>query len=340
MQRRVQALSRLRRLGAAWLLGTGVTAGAMAQQAVPNEDGAAALACLVKPAEPLAYPDKDRERGTEGGVRIKLAFADPALAPTVEVLYRAASNDMLDQVLMHARGYRLPCLPRGRTVEAVQEFSFAAQGGQPVRWTGLRNAPRRPSADLSACLRTPEAAPTLFGHMQTGSNIKRREFGNMILALRFERADAAPSVKVLYEQADNAMRQAVMAHVAQYRVPCLPAGAEPYVMEQQFSYDGSNAQYRLNDMKLVPFLGRVKDLEKRPVRFDLDTMSCPFQVVWRLGMPAMANRVGEVGETNPNRVEFLAWLAELTMNLPSDQFERVLGQSMVLTVPCGKIELG
>lgn len=330
----------LGRLGVAWLLGTGLTNGAMAQQAVPNDDGAALLGCLVKPAEPPAYSDKDRERGTEGSVRIKLTFTDPALAPKVEVLHRAASNDMLDQVLMQVRGYRLPCLPLAQTVEAVQEFGFAAQGGQPIRWTGLRNAPKRPRGDLTACLRTPENAPTLFGHMQTGSNIRRREFGNLIVALRFERADAAPVVKVLYDQTDNPMRQAVMAHVDQYRLPCLPAGAEPYVIEQQFRYDLSNAQYRLNDMKLVAFLGRVKDLEKRPVRFDLDTMSCPFQVVWRLGMPAMANRVGEVGESNPNRIEFLAWLSELTMNLPSEQFERVLGQSAVLTVPCGKIELG
>lgn len=131
----------------------------------------------------------------------------------------------------------------------------------------------------------------------------------------------------------------MLSHVEQYRVPCLPVDAEPFVVEQQFMYQSGSTYYRLNDLKLVPFLGRIKDIEKRRASFDLNTMNCPFQVVWRLGMPAMANRVGEVGEPNLNRVEFLAWLADLTMDLRPEQFERLLGQSMVIEVPCGKIEL-
>ena len=68
-------------------------------------------------------------------------------------------------------------------------------------------------------------------------------------------------------------------------------------------------------------------------------MHCPFTVAWKLGKPAVANHVGEVGEHDRNRAEFLSWLAGLQMDLTPERFERLLGRMVKVDVACGTLRL-
>lgn len=317
---------------------------ALAQQAVPNDEGKAWLACMTRPQQAPEYPERDRSTHLSGLMRLQLRFTAPDKPPEIEVLYRAGSDDMVDSARSHVEAYRLPCLPPGHRLDVVQEFVFTARAGAPTAWYRAAEAvPVAPKSDWRSCLRSPPEALRIDEDMRTGSAIKRSDHGNVLVRLRFEHPDQPPRTEVLYSKADSHVRQAILDHLAKYRAPCLQPGSGPLVLQQQFSFHSSyadKARYKFNDMGLLPFLRSMKNLEQRPVSFDLDTMACPFQVVWGLGQPALPNSVGEIGPRNLNRVGFLAWLSELTMDLTPQLFEQLLGQEMVVTVPCGKVELG
>ena len=68
-------------------------------------------------------------------------------------------------------------------------------------------------------------------------------------------------------------------------------------------------------------------------------MNCPFQVAWTLGKPAVENRVGEVGAPDLNRAEFLGWLASLEMDVQGQPYEQMVGQTVIVNVPCGNLNL-
>jgi hypothetical protein len=84
----------------------------------------------------------------------------------------------------------------------------------------------------------------------------------------------------------------------------------------------------------------VKNVEARPVNFELDTMGCPFRLNFTLGRPALPNRVTESGTPNANRRGFIAWLEELELALTKEEFENLLGAELFIDVPCGTIKLG
>ncbi|QPF75925.1 hypothetical protein G8A07_25410 [Roseateles sp. DAIF2] len=316
---------------------------AQQQQAVNNEEGKELLACLQRPQAPPDYPEFDKKALRDGTLRVRLSFTAADKAPAVQLLFRAGSERIVESVERHVAAYRLPCLPAGQRVDVVQEFNFAARGGDAVHWSAPRHVPSTPHKDWHACIRTPARQLRVWEDSLTGTRFKPREFGNVVVQMRFDSPTAPPQVKVVYAKADDRVRNAVLDHVAEYRMPCLPDGAEPQVSEQLFKFRSHTADdpvYTFKDMDLTSFLARMTDLERRPVRFDLDSMGCPFKLMWTLGRPALPNRVGEIGEPNLNRLELTTWLSELTMGMPPTLFDQMLGQSLVVTVPCGKVELG
>ncbi len=315
---------------------------AQAQSLVPDESSAQLLQCLVKSGEAPAFPERLLEKRRGGFLRVKLVFSHPEQAPKQEMLFRSGAQEHEDEVARYLRSYRLPCLQPGQTVSAVQEFNFDADQFGRVHWNELRHAPKQTSGYSAACIRTPARQLTHFEDNALNSNIKRKANGNLIARMRFTQPDVPPEVKVLYENGNASWRNSVLSYLSEYRMSCPALAGEALVVEQQFVYGASTRShdYSLKDTDLVKFLGFVKDLDRQKVQFDLDSMGCPFEMVWGLGMPAFKNRVGQIGEPNPNRLEFLAWMETLTMNLGPEVFDQVLGQKIKIKIPCGKINLG
>ncbi|MCV2353540.1 hypothetical protein LNV09_05125 [Paucibacter sp. B2R-40] len=308
---------------------------------IVDQDAAKPLQCLTMSEPPPVYPEQDLSLQRGGNFRVKLSFADADRAPEVEILSRNGSDDLAYEVRRYLRGYRLPCLASGQKIEAVQEFAFSPKGGQPVHWNDMRYVAPPANASLVSCLRTPAEVPQWREENPLASNIKKPTSGNVLLHIRFIKPDAAPEVTIAYSSSSQAMARLAQDHAREYRLPCLPAEAQPVTIEQMFSFRGSSRSYdyTLKDNSLMAFLGSVKDIDKQKVSFDLNTMACPFKVMWAVGQPAFKNRVGEVGEPNLNRVEFLAWLEGLTLNLRREVFDQVLTQSIIIDVPCGTIDL-
>jgi hypothetical protein len=326
----------------AWALGL-CALGAQAQTAVDDRSGEATLACLERPAAPK-YPEDALKLRNNGFYRIELRFTDARRAPEVKMLFHAGSEPLLWAAEDYAKQFRLPCLKAGHTVMLVQEISFraisdgGAEGG--VQTPAPLNLPQAPSSRLANCLRTPEQALRLSEAAQLTSFQRELKNGNLVAQLDFTAPDQPPQVKVLYDTLNQRHRNDVLDYVAGYRLPCLDAGAS-YKMQQTFhlSFD-DNRRFAFKDVGIVKFLGMVKNLEARPVNFELDSMACPFRLRFTLGRPAIANGVTETGARNPNRRSFIAWLEELELALTPEQFENLLGAEMFIDVPCGTIKLG
>ena len=318
--------------------------GAQAQMVAVDAVDPKAMACLHKGGPALSYPDQDLKMRLPGHIRLSLRFTAPDRSPEVTVLFRAASEAMMDDVNWHVRGYRLPCMaPGAEPVSAVQEFSYKPVVTEPITWTAPRPVTGVPPNDpqttnrqeIMACMRTPKDPPDF-----AGSSLQR-DVSNAFVLLSFSAPDTAPEVKVLYTSAGKAQVQAVTALVEQYRLPCMPVGAKPVVVQQHFQFRpyGVGARVFKDAVPLMSFLSNMKGIRAMSTDFDLTTMACPFQVAWTLGKPGLDNSVGEVGKPDLNRTEFLAWLAGLEMDLKERQFEQLVGQTLIVNVPCLKLAL-
>lgn len=302
---------------------------------LPSAADAQTLSCMQRGAGKLRYPGADLQARTPGTVRLSLRFTAPDRPPDVKVLFRAASDAMVSEVEDQVRDYRLPCLA-GAPVTAVQEFVFTPRVTDPITWTSPRAVrDREDGSERASCLRTPPEAPEF-----AGSSLKR-EIENVFVDMTFTAPDAPPAVTLAYSNAGSRQEAEVRAYVARYRMPCLAAGARPATLRQHFQFRPYGVAKRVfkDAVPLGNFLSNMKGIREQRVEFDLGSMSCPFQVAWTLGKPALDNRVGEVGKPDLNRTEFLAWLAGLQMEMKDAQFQQLLGQTVIVNVPCGKVAL-
>lgn len=344
--------------GAALLSLIAISTGSAVQaQQLVRDPATDPMRCLVVPSRPIEFPQALAERRMGGTVRVRMQFESPDAAPKVEVLYQAANEELVDQVIRFVRQYRLPCLgqhdtanatsvaasapsPRpGKyaTATAVQTFNFEPRAGIPSFYgqpVGTSSGETEPALN---CLRTPARA---LDYRPVDGDYKH-DVANVIVQMRFRAANEAPEVSTIYSAASSAFKEAVMAHVGQYRLACDPPEGQPSVMQQAFhlSVRGGTTIFK-DSLSLQQFLGTMKHIDRLEADFDFNTMACPFDVAWKLGKPAIANEVAEVGKPDANRTEFLHWLRQLEMDLSSKQFNRLLGQVAQVRIPCGTLKLG
>ncbi|WP_457423117.1 hypothetical protein [Roseateles sp. P5_E7] len=328
----------MRSMLTAWALGL-CAFGVQAQTATDDRSGEATLACLVRPAAPT-YPAKALALRTNGFYRVEVTFTHADGPPEFKVAFGAGSEELLHEAERYVRQLRLPCLASGQKVALLQEIRFSGIGDGDIATPAPLNLPRAPNARFSACLRSPPEGPKLSEPAQLQTFQRELKNGNLVIDLSFTAADQPPEVKVVYDTLNRRHHNDVLRHVEQYRVPCLGAG-EHYAVRQTFHVGFSNnRQFAFKDVGIAKFLSTVKNLEARPVDFDLDTMGCPFRLRFELGRPAVRNRVTEVDARNPNRRGLIAWLEELELTLTPEEFESLLGAQRFIDVPCGTVKLG
>jgi hypothetical protein len=325
-------------------LGAGLTLPAQAQVAtLASPEADQTLACLQRGNRALHYPPDELEARTPGSLRYSLRFTAPDRPPEATLLYRAATDAMVDEVERHLRDFRLPCLT-GAPVTAVQEFAFRPRATDPISWTPLRPwAGRDETAQRASCLVTPKE-----GLEDSGGSSWLSETVNVFVDFSFAAPDAPPATRLAYSSASKGQERDVLDYVARYRMPCLPVGASPGWLRQHFQFRPHGVGKRVfkDAVALTAFLSNVKGARdeggKNPLRgveFDFNTMSCPFQVAWTLGRPKLDNQVGQVGRPDPNRTEFLVWLAGLELEMKERTYEQLVGQTLIINVGCGTLKL-
>ncbi|MCY4755432.1 5-methylcytosine-specific restriction endonuclease subunit McrB [Pelomonas aquatica] len=195
-------------------------------------------------------------------------------------------------------------------------------------------------ADLRACLKWPPRERIGIHAEMAPERGPDLGVGNTVLEMDFTAPGTEPQIRVLYNSVNRTTREAVVDYARQYRLPCLADGRD-FKHRQVFNFNWTErAQPQfLRSASLQSLLAAMKNLQARPVAFDLDAMGCPFRLTWRLGQPAFANEVIEQGARNAARAPLIEWLGELVMDVKRLDFEYLLNTPITVDVPCGTIKL-
>ncbi|MBG9388951.1 energy transducer TonB [Caenimonas aquaedulcis] len=298
----------------------------------------ATAACFTSTAGPDArpsYPDAAYLRKEGATIKAEFTFESGVDKPRVKILSGGDQSLFVDSVERHARNLRLPCFPvGGPPVVLEQEYVFVPNDGRKVAWTIARKRDDAFAAAGKACIKHVEGEerPDYPQRAKTEGLM-----GNVLAEMVFRRPDTPPEVRLLDPSPHRDFARAVLAYVAGYRVTCVLD--EPITASQMFNFRFEGMPYQaLKDAPLAPFLRGVKDVAARPVFFDLNLMSCPFDVRLVYWQPIRANETGEVGDAVAARRPFLDWLATLQLNVPPKVQNIILGDTMTIAVPCGTID--
>jgi hypothetical protein len=324
-----------------WMLGLPLLVWAcQAQAQQPMLAPSEVLACMTPAAAERGKPEYDPElvqRKIGGTVKAELVFSDPDAAPRVRPLHdeNGVSRQLEDAVLQHVKKLRVPCQARGaEPARVVMEYRFDPTDGRQV-WSmpplDAKDAERRLQV---ACVQriVPVERPEY-----PESAAKTGDSGRVLIRMRFERPDAPPVATVVAGPSNHALRRTALDLAPGFRLPCLKAGPIDVDFVVHFRIEGE-ATTVLKDMPLRTLLGAARSVPK-PVSFDTRSMACPFDVRLSLFQPHAPNGVYEVGERNPERREFLHWLANLELKLEAPTLLKVLGDTFTVSVPCATINL-
>lgn len=298
------------------------------------------LTCLQMPVQAALSNLQD----SAGFIRAQLTFTQADAAPTVVWLAPdSVTPEVKQAALAQFAVYRLPCL-KGPPVRAVQEAQY--QQGLGWLWPPVRPVATVASPQ-SACLQQP-ASMTL-----PQAPVFSEGFVRVIAETRFD--DAHPeapdaTVVLLNSRGDRKIPkwfgQQVRNFVARDRLPCRQVGEPVRAFRTEFTFfvDVSPApEVKLASLSLTDLLNKVPGRKDMRAFFDLDSMSCPFQLRLTHWQPAWPNEVREVEATasapNLNRRELMAWLAELDVDSAPHEPLELVGKSRVIDVPCGRLLL-
>lgn len=287
----------------------------------------------VKPA----YPPQLYEMKMGATIDVELVFTAPDRRPKVHIEgdSRLEFDDAIED---YAKQLRVPCMRAdGEPVRLRQTFVFTPNDGRKVVWTTPVDEADAGRQEQLKCMVKP--SPTLI-HYPAAMMWGGRE-ANVLVRARFYDPSSAPSFEVIYDGGHRSFANAVAGYLGELRLPCLAGGPVDDNFEFQFRLDGGGKLTRrvLKDLPLQTFLAAVKPIKPGSVYFDTNTMKCPFDVRLRSRQPLEVNKVEELEEDVPGRHAFLDWLAERELNLDRNAAGEVYGQSMVVHVPCVKIDL-
>jgi hypothetical protein len=296
------------------------------------------MSCLTlkaSDAQVIGYPAREEAMRTEGSVRVRMEFTGPGDAPNVDVLF-ASTASFEEAVRSHVRAYRLPCMPSGHApVVAVQEFAFDPRGGPKVHWSEPWE-----TEPMSAGGCQPSGLDSRSVRYPSWTSTNRPV--NVFVRMRFDGPGEAPRAEILNAKdlPSKYFAEEVTEAVHEIRLSCAPSRRWPVTAIQiyRFTRDTDRVSV-LKDLTLAKFLGAVREVDAHKVRFDLSSMGCPFDVELRLYQPYARNSVGEVGQPNPNRAAFLTWISTLSLGIPDETLNQVLGDRMRISVPCGVLDL-
>lgn len=298
----------------------------------------AAVRCLTPVAADRGapdYPDNAWRHGVAGRMLVELTFHHPQASPFVQVLERQASDELVDAVREHVRGFRVPCLAvADGPVRLRQEYVFSPsyRGVQATAPTDAADLERR---RMLKCLRTlPGAQPPDY----PAAALRKELQGRVVVQMRFDAADQPPQVKVHARPSAEVFRTAAEAWARQQRVPCHTGG--PLESEATLIYRlDPSPNFGFRDVSLRQFVGAVRGIRSQQLHFDFGDMACPFRLRLNYRQPALRNTVTDIDPPHPARTAFMEWLRNAELVLNDKLQDAVFADSLVLDVPCGQINL-
>jgi hypothetical protein len=328
-----------RRIGVASFLGTCL----FLQSSVAMADDmklepSSALACLnLLPGAPaqVMYPASLLERKEGATVEVELEFRGADRAPKVKVLNEVGNYEFVSAVKEFVAQMRVPCMEENQTpVTLRQKYVFDPLGARkvfPSVAVDLADAERK--AQIKCLVhKEPGTTPVYSPYSR-----RHEEQGVVIARLRFYAPDQAPTLEMLGSTEHRELKKSVSNYVEGLRLPCMTSAPIDTKIIYKFIISGGS-RVLLRDTSLLSLLANSKDLSV-PAKFDFNAMNCPFEVRVTYYRPFDKNLVVELDNSHPDRQEFLRWMSGITLKLDGAQANRVLGDSMTVSVPCGKLDL-
>lgn len=297
-----------------------------------------ALSCLTLPPgapDRPEYPPETLTRKEGGLVKVQLEFRAPDKAPRVKLLSSSKIGTLDDAVTDHVEKYRVPCMQEANgPVTLVQQYDFDPDGRTRVVASATRDSADPDRAAQLRCIQhiVPNSIPEYPMLSRQGG-----EEGTLMAKLRFSAPDQAPTLEWMAPPPHRNLRISVQRYATGLRMPCLRNGPIEAMRAYRFELSGS-AKIVLRDSSLIELLGAAKDL-KTPAFFDFNRMSCPFDVRLTYHRPFSRNKVQQLDTLVAARVPLLEWLEELTLNFDQALSTKAFGNSTIVTVPCGKLDL-
>ena len=297
-----------------------------------------AIECLTPPEAERGvpeYPAQELKRKDGGTIRVELVFTAPDAEPAVRVLTTNAFSRLVDAVRDHVRKFRVPCLPPGgEPVRLDQQYVFRPGDARPVFALEPVDQADAERDRQAACLMriTPGEYPAYPTAM-----LRQGAQGSFLVRLRFTSPSSAPELSFLAEPSfGGALKASVEEFVQGYRLPCLRG--EPKTMQLAFVFrvEGGDRTF-LQDMPLLQFLRSARTLP--PAQFDFGSMGCPFDLQVTHFQPFAVNVVSQIGESRPERSDFMRWIARIPLRLTDNQAQELLATDFTLSVPCGRLDL-
>ena len=297
----------------------------------------AAESCLFPPLDQRAkpeYPEDALRRKESGQVDAEFTFSAPDAAPDVR-FKSDSSAEMLASVTTYAKQLRVPCMAKGdEPVTLKQTFDFVPNDGRKVAWTSPVEPPNGRRKAAFECM-TSDAA--LRPEYPAEALLANRE-GTVVARVRFVAPDKPPEVEFLDKGGDARFPDAVRPFVASMRVPCLHGEPLETMFHYRFLIEG-NPRHLLNDLDLPHFIALVRKVPPGSAYFDTRLMKCPFDVRITFQQPWEPNLVQELEEDVLARHAFIDWMSQRQFDLPERAGNALLGQQMVVHVPCVIVDL-
>ena len=293
--------------------------------------------CLFPPSAERAKPvyPQDMLRDKRGAsFDAQFSFTGPEAAPQVR-FSGDIDPDFRDSITAYAKQLRVPCMDKsGTPVTLTQGFDFVPNDGRKVAWTtpvDSKDAERR--AQFKCVVSNDALRPEYPRDM-----LRNGRSGMVVARLRFVAPDQPPQVDIL----DNAGGQSFARNVLRYtegmRMPCLQGAAVETTLHYRFLIDGEQ-RVVLNDIDLRSFLKAIKPVPAGTAYFDTRTMKCPFDVRMTWLRPYEPNVIAELEEDVASRHALLDWMAQREFDVDPKNTNALLGQQMVVHIPCATIDL-
>lgn len=295
------------------------------------------VACLTsaRPEQKEPVVPTESASAADALIRTRLTFSTASEKPVLRVLASDGSGAQLLAVRDHLLNYRLPCLQPGTRFVAVQDFRFVAGPG------GTKVLPGQFVAVATEASLPEECREEFERSWQWLIVWDAPPEARTLVRLSFTSPTAGPEARILYNTGPPVWTDFVLRNMAKIRLPCVADLGGSYVGIQMFA--GSPLELLSNPNRAGLTLGQLVNLMKHrkgdSVKFDLNTMGCPFEVDFEVFQPYLDNLVKEVDEPNPQREPFLQWLRGVALNISDHDLRRVLAVPNKVTVPCAVLDL-
>lgn len=336
----------LLRSALAVLLALAATAGSGQTATTPSASTGVWCPLPKDPGRPgLHLPDEEVKAMPSHGVvaRVQMTFDAADAAPNVSLLYNSGSAAFGRAIVDSVKGYRLSCFEGAEAPwSGTQEFQFVP-GNLPRLLEGRVRGLRAKDGVVADCVVGREGEPSLQnasrGAIVDGLGVRSEHprSGFVIVKLRFEQADRGPEVTVLLSNAGADFERAVRDHVKAFRWAC--AGGAPLEVTQTFQLRMEPEASTSIQLTLPQLLAAVEGIEFHRVRFDFNSMQCPFDAAFEYFRPYTSNTVMVDSATAAQRAIFYDWLGTLVLKPSLNVRDRLIGTTFKVSVPCVVLDL-